>query len=291
MTIAAQRLGLDPAELAPPQPDPGRRVPLPHAVGRALRLRRLRGLPRRRARARALRRAARRARPRRAPRAACSGSASPASSSRRSRTWATSRSRRRPSERGGALPEVGQRRGRDDRDRPARRHHRADRRRRRRARVTAPSARRSSPTRSACDARATSTCSRSIDTATIAVDGRLRATTRRASPASRVGAVAGGCAERLRATKLGAIRDASAGDDAERVAAPASPASRTGTPRRSRAAWSPACADGRFLAAPNLDPPDADDRVASSGRPRLHRRRRASSRSTARPARCACSTT
>ena len=51
--------GIDPAELRRRNLIRGRRVPVPHAVGRALRLRRLRGLPRRRARARALRRAAR----------------------------------------------------------------------------------------------------------------------------------------------------------------------------------------------------------------------------------------
>ena len=47
-----------PRRARPPQPDPGRGDALPHALGRALRLRRLRGLPRRRARARRLRRAA-----------------------------------------------------------------------------------------------------------------------------------------------------------------------------------------------------------------------------------------
>ena len=54
-------LGLDPAELRRRNLVPRRRDALPHAVGRALRLRRLRGLPRRRARARPLRGAARRA--------------------------------------------------------------------------------------------------------------------------------------------------------------------------------------------------------------------------------------
>ena len=48
-----------PGRASAAQPDPTRRVPVPDAVGRALRLRRLRGLPRRRARARALRRAPR----------------------------------------------------------------------------------------------------------------------------------------------------------------------------------------------------------------------------------------
>ena len=55
MAIAAGRLGLDPAELAPAKPHRGRRVPLPHSLWQPLRLRRLRGLPRRRARARPLR--------------------------------------------------------------------------------------------------------------------------------------------------------------------------------------------------------------------------------------------
>ena len=57
MTIAARRLELDPAELRAAQLRPRRRVPLPHAVRRPVRLGRLRGLPRRRARARRLRRA------------------------------------------------------------------------------------------------------------------------------------------------------------------------------------------------------------------------------------------
>ena len=39
MTIAANRLGIDPAELATPQPRPGERVSVPDAVGCALRLR------------------------------------------------------------------------------------------------------------------------------------------------------------------------------------------------------------------------------------------------------------
>ena len=53
-----------PGRARAPQPDPGRRDALPHALGRAVRLRRLRGLPRPRARARGLRRAARAGSPR-----------------------------------------------------------------------------------------------------------------------------------------------------------------------------------------------------------------------------------
>ena len=61
MAIAARPARARPGRARAPQPDRRGRVPLPHAVGRALRLGRLRGLPRRRARARSLRRAARRA--------------------------------------------------------------------------------------------------------------------------------------------------------------------------------------------------------------------------------------
>ena len=121
-----------------------RRVPLPHALGRPLRLGRLRGLPRRRARARPLRRAAGRAGASARGQGRSSASGSPASSSRRSRTWATSRSRRRAERARGGAAEVGQRRGRDGQHLAARRHHRPDRRRRRRDRATGRSARRSS---------------------------------------------------------------------------------------------------------------------------------------------------
>ena len=61
MNLAARAARPRPGRAAPAQPGPGGRVPVPHAVGRALRLRRLRGLSRRRARARPLRRAPRRA--------------------------------------------------------------------------------------------------------------------------------------------------------------------------------------------------------------------------------------
>ena len=86
------RLGLDPAELRRRNLVP--EFPYTTPSGGIYDVGRLRGRARRGARARALRRAACRA----GRRARRSGSASPASSSRRSRTWATSRSpRRRPS--------------------------------------------------------------------------------------------------------------------------------------------------------------------------------------------------
>ena len=69
--------------------------PVPHTLRRSLRLRRLRGVPRPRARARRATRSGATSRRTPAAQAARSGSASRAWSSPRSRTWATSRSRRR----------------------------------------------------------------------------------------------------------------------------------------------------------------------------------------------------
>ena len=69
---------------------------LPRRGRRRLRLGRLPGLPRARARAGRLRRSCAPSRPRRAPQGGCSASGSPAWSSRASPTWATSRSCRAP---------------------------------------------------------------------------------------------------------------------------------------------------------------------------------------------------
>ena len=128
------------------------RVPLPHALGRPLRLGRLRGLPRRRARARPLRGAARRA-----ARGARGGPPLRdrhrlRASSRRSRTWATSRSRRPPrsappASRSRATPKARRWRSRRSAGSPC------GSGRRRRARGTRRSPRRSSPTRSASSPR------------------------------------------------------------------------------------------------------------------------------------------
>ena len=93
---AAVQLGLDPGRDPPPQPDPGGRVPVRDADRRSLRQRRLPARPRARARDRRLRGAPRGCRRRRAPRGGWSGSGSGSPSIRRSRTWATSRSRCRP---------------------------------------------------------------------------------------------------------------------------------------------------------------------------------------------------
>ena len=153
--------------------------------------------------------------------------------------------------------EVGQRRGRVDRDRPARRHHRPARDdaagpgpphglragRRRRARLRS---RRTSPccprwTRRACPGRSP------------------RATTRRASPGVAVGAVQA-AALKLRA-KIDAIR-AHAGDETlslRRVAGMAH-----WNPEGLPDGEEPGLAAVAFWAPPTLDPPDADDRVASS---------------------------
>ncbi len=96
MTIAANRLGLDPVELRRRNLIASDDFPYRTPSGGPLRLRRLRGLPRRRARAVALRASGARSRQRPARQAGSSASASHASSSPRSRTWATSRSRRPP---------------------------------------------------------------------------------------------------------------------------------------------------------------------------------------------------
>ena len=145
-----ERLGLDPAELRRRNLIARRRVPVPDAVRRPLRLGRLRGLPRPRARAR---RATSERREEQAARAR--GRAGSLGIGARLRRRAVdlehglhhARADGRGARAGAA--EVGQRRGRD-RDRlAARRHHRPGRRRRRRARATRRSAPRSSPTPSA----------------------------------------------------------------------------------------------------------------------------------------------
>ena len=256
MAIAARRLGLDPAELARRNLIPADGDALPHAVRGAVRLGRLRGLPRPGARARGLRRAAARGSPRRAPRAASPGSASPASSSPRSRTWATSRSRRPPT----SAPW------------------------RCRSRAT-PRARRSRSTRSAgITVRLATTpqgqghrtvCAQVVadvlgctpddvtvmsemDTASVPWTSR-RATTRRGSPASR------SAPSRLRRSSSARRSTRSA----------RTPATTSLSLRRvaGMAHWNPeGLPDGEepglaavaFWAPPTLDPPDADDRVASS---------------------------
>ena len=136
MDIAAGRLGLDPAELRAPQPG---RADVPVRDARAARLRRGR-LPRLpRAGARAVGYEARRAE-QRGPRTAGSGSGSRASSSRRSRTWATSRSRRRPTSAPPALPKSGNVEGCIAQRSARTAASRCASRRRRRARDIAPSA-------------------------------------------------------------------------------------------------------------------------------------------------------
>ncbi len=130
------------------QPDPGRCDAVPHALGRALRLRRLRGLPRQGARAGRLRRARRTGRRAPSRRSASPGSGSRASSSRRSRTWGTSRSRRPPTSARRRCPSPAT--PREPRSRSIRSAgSRCGSLRHRRARATARSAPRSSPTCSA----------------------------------------------------------------------------------------------------------------------------------------------
>ena len=112
MAIAARPARARPGRARAPQPDRRGRVPVPHAVRRALRLGRLRGLPRRRARARPLRRAARGAARGARGRPPLRDRHRLRASSRRSRTWATSRSRRRPRSAPPACPSRGTRRAR-----------------------------------------------------------------------------------------------------------------------------------------------------------------------------------
>ena len=240
-----------------PQPDPGRRDALPHAVGRAVRLGRLRGLPRPGARARRLRRARERGstrlradgRPRR----------DRARLHRRAVDLEHGLHHARPDRRRARADaaEVGQRRGRVDRDRPARRDHRAARvdaagagppnglrpGRRRRARLRSRGRHRD--VRDGHGERA--------------VDASPPATTRRASPASPSAPSRrprSSCARRsTRSARTPATR-------ASRCAG--SRAWRTGTPRGCRPGEEPGLAAVAFWAPPTLDPPDADDRVASS---------------------------
>ena len=226
-----------------------------------------------------LRRAAARA-ARRAPQGGSSGSDSPASSSPRSRTWATSRSPRR----------------------------RRARRRRCRSRGT-PRARRSRSTHSAVSrsgspphrrARGTATvCAQvvadvlglrprgrdvlsELDTASDAVDcgsGQLLvALLRRRRSAAVAAAGAARCGEARRDPR----RTAGATTSSLRRVAGMAHWNPEGCPK----GWSRASPRWRSVAAPNLDPPDDEDRVASSARARLHRRRRARSRSSGRPGGC-----
>ena len=112
-----------------------------------------------------------------------------------------------------------------------------------------------------------------LDQRVVGLLGRLLVALLAASPRERASALAGRPRRRQgrgdpRAPRRG------------RVAAPASPASATGTRVAARRAWSRGSATVTYYAAPSLQPPDEDDRVTSSAVLRLRRRRRASSRST-----------
>ena len=187
-------------------------------------------------------------------------------------------------ERAAGAAEVGQRRGRVDRDRPARRDHGAARDDAAGAGPPRPSARRSSPTCSAATPE-------DVDGAVRdghgerAVDASPRATTRRASRASRVGAVQA-AALKLRA-KIDAIR-AHAGDETlslRRVAGMAHWNPEALPRARSRARR------GRVLGAAEPRPAGRGGPRRLVGRARLHRRRLRGRGRRARRARCACSTT
>ena len=277
MAIAARRLGLDPAELARRNLVPRRRDARTARRPAALYdSGDYAALPRRGARARRLRRAARASRRGRATTGGSSASASPASSSRRSRTWATSRSPRRPRSARSALPKSGNAEGasiaidplggdhralRDDAAGPGAPHgRRAGRRRRARRR---PGRRR----RARRDRHRERTRGRSP-----------RATTRRASPASarrraprrraarRAAAAIARRSWRPTRTPSSSSRAAPASDDPERSVSLRRVAGSAhwnpeGLPdgHRARPRTRPPSAP-----LPNLDRPDADDRVASS---------------------------
>ncbi len=143
-----RRLGLDPADVARRNLVPAEAMPYRTPSGGYYDGGDYARVPRGRARARPLRRAPRRRRRRRERRDASSGSGSRASSSRRSRTWGTSRSPRRPSSAPRGCRSRGTRRV------PSSRSTRSGASpcgspRPHRDRGTAPSARRSSPTSSA----------------------------------------------------------------------------------------------------------------------------------------------
>ena len=160
--------------------------------------------------------------------------------------------------RGGA-PEVRERRGRARRGRPARRDHRAPRHDTAGPGAPHRRARRSSPTSSACAPEDVTVLSE-LDTATVAVDGRVG----QLLVALLRGRRRGGAARRRGRCGTSSTRSATTS------ATPTSPLRRVaGT-----AHWNPeGLPDGMepgltavaFCAAPNLDPPDVEDRVASSG--------------------------
>ena len=225
MTIAANRLGIDPAELR--RRNLSRREAFPYrtpsgalydsgdyesCLDDALELARYE-------------REARGGRARRAQTAASSASGSHASSSRRSRTWATSPSRSRPPRTRPA--QVRQRRGLLDLDLGARRDHGAHG-------DDAPGPRtshrhrpgRRGPARGRAEGRRRADRGRHLD---VTLDDCIRATTRRASPAS----ASAPSPRRPSVSRRRSLRSARTwATRAPRCAG--SPARRTGTPRRCR---------------------------------------------------------
>ena len=264
MAIAARRLGLDPAELARRNLVEADEMPYRTPSGalydsgdyaacldRALELGGYDGL-----RARAERRAAR---------GGSSGSGSPASSSRRSRTWATSRSRRRRSSGRRRLPKSGNAEGASVAidplggitvrlgTTPQGQGHRTVA-----AQVVADEL--------GCAPEDVTVLSE-LDTATTpwtVASGNY------SSRFAGVGVGAVQAAARKVRAKLDAIRDHVGDPDlALRKAAGMAHWNPEGLPE----GLEPGLTAVAFVAAPNLDPPDVEDRVASSGRARLHRRR------------------
>ena len=177
----------------------------------------------------------------------------------------------------GDAPEVRQRRGRRDRDRSARGHHRAARHH---------------PAGSGTSHRLRAGGGRRARLRPAGRDGDVgdgyrhgpmdrgvRATTRRDSRAWASGRA--GAALELRA-KIDAIRDHPGDATSLSVASPGWP---TGIPEALPEGMEPGLSAVAFWSAPNLDPPDADDRVASSAAHGIIVDVCALSRSTRRPAR------
>ena len=265
---------------------------------RPLRLRRLRGLPRRRAASSRATRSSARERAAARAEGGSSGSGSPASSSRRSRTWATSRSPRPPTSARRGLPKSGNAEGATVSisplggitvrlaTTPQGQGHRTVVRAGRRGRA------RRRP-------RATSTVLTEVDTVDERLDGRLgqllvALLRRRRGAVQAAAAKVAAKLRRIAAHELGCSPEESSSPAARRTGrsrCAGSPAPRTGTPTACRPGDGAGPPRERVLRG-------AEPRAARRGRPgrllggaRLHRRRRASSRSTARPARSRCSTT
>ena len=255
MAIAASRLGLDPAELARRNLVPAERC----RTGRRRDRCTTRGTTRRASTARSSWRAttssatASRVRGRTV---GCRASGSPASSSRRSRTWATSRSPRRRSSARASCRSRGTRRVRRWRSTRSAGSPSASGRPHR-VRGIAPCARRWSPTSSVARRRTSRCCPSSTRRRR---PGRSRpGTTPPASPGSAWGRFARGEPRSREDRRDPRPRRRARSCSLRKVAGMAH-----WNPEGLPEGMDPGLARVAFWAAPNLDPPDAEDRVASS---------------------------